>query len=442
MARISRHDPSSVRGFGHVVADHPVQPGEVVAWHAGVHVVLGVPVHAPVQEFRYRVEGVAAHAQAEVGHVVAQAGMHRPAHQPAQPMPDGQVSSQQQGQDRHAQHDRQRDRARQVEQDEARRPHRLAPHRRRVAVDRPHPLAVPVAARTGRVRIAAGCGDHVQAQHRPQPGRLVAAGNVDREQLQQVEEPIRGVLRQHHFAVALRMQRVAVVVAVTHLEVVDVDEAEQAEHAREQLVQPLGPEHRAMSELVDRRALEEGAHHAMRHQRQREQRPQLSREQQPHQRAGRGPQQQVADAVQAAAQVAAPHQFAQQRRLHRRPVPLDPKVAPHLGHRPEAAARGSHRPVARVGSHRTLRLLIHPPRVRWLPRHAAPITSPRAAVPGGAASGSRRTLGGLTAPITPRAASVPVRRWPGCDRSPPPVAPPSSPPGRCSAGWRRYAGSR
>ena len=133
------------------------------------------------------------------------------------------------------------------------------------------------------------------------------------------------------------MQRVAVVVAVAHLEVVDVDEAEQAEHAREQPVQPLGPEHRAMSELVDRRALEEGAHHAVRHQRQREQRPQLRREQQPRQRAGRGPQQQVADAVQAAAPVATPHQLAQQCRLHRRPVPLDPesRAAP----RPAAGSR-------------------------------------------------------------------------------------------------------
>ena len=215
------------------------------------------------------------------------------------------------------------------------------------------------------------------------------------------------------------MQRVAVVVAVTHLEVVDVDEAEQAEHAREQLVQPLGPEHRAVSELVDRRALEEGAHHAVRHQRQREQRPQLSREQQPRQRAGRGPQQQVADAVQATAPVAAPHQFAQQRRLYRRPVPLDPKVAPHLRQRPKFAGPGSHRSVASRRIH-----------VRFLYKYTANrgLATPRPRL-------IRRAPRG-------RAASVPVRRCPGCDGWPPPAPPPSSTPARCSVGWRRSAGSR
>ena len=90
-------------------------------------------------------------------------------------------------------------------------------------VDRPHPLAVEVAAVAGRRRVAVQGGDHGAAQEGPQGRRLVAASDVEREQLQQVED---ATGEAHHFAIAGGVQRVAVMVAVAQLEVVHVVRAE------------------------------------------------------------------------------------------------------------------------------------------------------------------------------------------------------------------------
>ena len=72
----------------HVVGHRAMQGLQVVAGHAREHVVFEMPVHAPVEELRQRVERDRAHAFAEIGHVVAQAAMHRHADEIAQPVRD------------------------------------------------------------------------------------------------------------------------------------------------------------------------------------------------------------------------------------------------------------------------------------------------------------------------------------------------------------------
>ena len=72
----------------HVVFHRPVQLLEVVARHPGIHVMLQMPVHAPVDELREWIEGDRPHALSEVGHVVAQAAMHRRADEIGVPVRD------------------------------------------------------------------------------------------------------------------------------------------------------------------------------------------------------------------------------------------------------------------------------------------------------------------------------------------------------------------
>ena len=70
---LAPHAEQAPRGGGQVVADGGVEEGQVVAGDVGVHVVLGVVVHVPVEEGDERVQGKGAAAEAEVGGVGAQA---------------------------------------------------------------------------------------------------------------------------------------------------------------------------------------------------------------------------------------------------------------------------------------------------------------------------------------------------------------------------------
>ena len=58
--------------MGQFVLDELVQSREVVARHAGVHVMLRVVVHVPVEELKYGVQVQRAAAKAEIRHVVPQ----------------------------------------------------------------------------------------------------------------------------------------------------------------------------------------------------------------------------------------------------------------------------------------------------------------------------------------------------------------------------------
>ena len=63
-----------------------MQPPEAVAGHGGVHVMLDVVVHPPVQEVGDGIQPDGPDAQAEIRHVVTQANVHRHADEIPQPV--------------------------------------------------------------------------------------------------------------------------------------------------------------------------------------------------------------------------------------------------------------------------------------------------------------------------------------------------------------------
>ena len=87
-------------------------------------------------------------------------------------------------------------------------------------------------------------------QRRHQSQGLVAAGDVDGEELQQIEEAERGRHRHHLLAIARDEQGVAMVVAVAESIHLEVEPPQEGEDAKEPLVEPSRPEHRRVAELV------------------------------------------------------------------------------------------------------------------------------------------------------------------------------------------------
>ena len=75
-------------------------------------------------------------------------------------------------------------------------------------------------------------------------------GDVEGEELQQVERAQRRLGRQRDLLVGARVQGVDVVVGVAHRVLVEVPPPEHAEDPQEEPVQPPGPEHGAVAELV------------------------------------------------------------------------------------------------------------------------------------------------------------------------------------------------
>lgn len=57
------------------MADHFVKLAEIVAGHGGIHVVLDVVVHLPIEKPNHRVECEGAAAEAEVADIVLEADM-------------------------------------------------------------------------------------------------------------------------------------------------------------------------------------------------------------------------------------------------------------------------------------------------------------------------------------------------------------------------------
>ena len=57
------------------MADHFVKLAEIVAGHRGIHVVLDVVVHLPIEKSNHRVECECAAAEAEIADIVLEADM-------------------------------------------------------------------------------------------------------------------------------------------------------------------------------------------------------------------------------------------------------------------------------------------------------------------------------------------------------------------------------
>ena len=233
-----------------------------------------------------------------------------------------------------------------VEQQHYPRPaNRLAPLFRVRLVQRDDPL---LGAHPDRLGVADRVRPHRQserrghgvAQDRPQPAAHRPAGDVDGQQLQHVQPAQRRRLRQHHLAVAVRVQRVAVVVGVAQRVVVVVEPRQRRKDAQEDAVEPLGLEHGAVVQLVARRA-EKAAEGAVQVERQREADPRLLQEQVVRNRRGGGEQGQVAPRLQPPLQVAALHQAAQRPRLDRAAIPAHALGAGNLVQRRTDNRHGS-----------------------------------------------------------------------------------------------------
>ena len=179
------------------------------------------------------------------------------------------------------------------------------------------------------------------------------AGQVDAEQLQHEQDAHRRRLRQHHLAVAVRVQRVAMMVGVAERVVIGIEPGDQREQAQKEPVQRLGAEHGAVIELVRRRAQKAGVG-PVREQRDGERHPLLPCEEVVGHQGGAG---QVADHPQRlppALQIAAPHELPQQPRVDGAPIPLDAQRTAHVGQRKTHSA------------HNNQRLQPGAPAVKWL----------------------------------------------------------------------------
>ena len=57
------------------MTDHFVKFAEIVAWHGGIHVVLNVVVHLPIEESKDWIEREGAATEAEITDIVLEADM-------------------------------------------------------------------------------------------------------------------------------------------------------------------------------------------------------------------------------------------------------------------------------------------------------------------------------------------------------------------------------
>ena len=133
------------------------------------------------------------------------------------------------------------------------------------------------------------------SQRRDDNGRYQAAfaesspalrQQIDREHLQHEIRCQRWRQRQQVLPVALRMQRVTMVIGVAAGIIEGIPPTDQAEEIEEDLVQPLGFEDGAMPQLVRRCAGEEAGHGTVKEKRDQHSQPQLIPPKAKYQRAG------------------------------------------------------------------------------------------------------------------------------------------------------------
>ena len=196
-------------------------------------------------------------------------------------------------------------------------------------------------------------------------GQVAEAGEVEGQLLNDQPQPDIQQLGVHYdarigvkagqLAVALRVEGVAMMVDVAQIVLVGIPERQQAEDALEEAVEPSGAEHRAVAELVigDER---EGSDRAVAPQRHSKRQPHRLREEIGGERTRSGDQAEVAHGLKRPAQVAAPHQAPQRRRVDGGAVPLDPQVLPNLLERRELS--GAHRRRGCLLTHRGEFLLV------------------------------------------------------------------------------------
>ena len=67
----------SVRARGKVMFNEAVQPAKAITGNRGIHVMLGVIIHVPVEKFRQRIQGERPAAEPEIRDVILQADMLR-----------------------------------------------------------------------------------------------------------------------------------------------------------------------------------------------------------------------------------------------------------------------------------------------------------------------------------------------------------------------------
>ena len=178
----------------------------------------------------------------------------------------------------------------------------------------------------------------VEATHRRADREAELADHpaqVEREHLEDHQGMQRRVERQQHLSIPVRVQRVAMVVRVTHPVFVVVPEGQHAQDAQEDAIPDRRAEHRTVPQFVVRRARQEGAHGAEEPEEDAEQQPLPLDEEEGRQRPqGRG-QPNVSQRLREALAVAALHQLPERGLLDRAAVPLHPQRLAHLTHRRE-----------------------------------------------------------------------------------------------------------
>ena len=209
---------------------------QVVAGHRGVHVVLEMPVHVPVEKLRDGVEGDGAHALPEVGDVAPQPAVHGHADEVPEPVGKECGSRNKNRHDGFSDSGEERNDGHVSEQHGTGPPHGLHPL---------FPVSLVELRTPGIERVVEAVQRdlHEVLQSWYQAPRLVSARDVEREQLREVEDAQRWYDRQHLLAVPLHEEREAVVVAVAEPVDLEVHPAQEGEDPQEGFVEPPRPEH-------------------------------------------------------------------------------------------------------------------------------------------------------------------------------------------------------
>ena len=96
---------------------------------------------------------------------------------------------------------------------------------------------------------------------------------IDGEQLQHKGRSQRRFHRQQHFAIAFRVQGIAMMVGMAAGIIKGIPPADQAEEIKEELVKPLGLEHRAVPEFVSAVSPNKGGNRAVKEKRDEKRQP-------------------------------------------------------------------------------------------------------------------------------------------------------------------------
>ena len=320
MAHLAPCAGEGARG-GHVFVNGLVEFGEVVAGDSGEHVVFCVPVHVPVKEFGDGVEGDGADAATEVGDVRAEAAVHGEADEVFEPVGDEDVSADEDGEDGIADEEAGDDDDGVEEQQESGPGDGAFAGFGLILVEGGEPIVV-VAVEGGQDDPFEGVVDGIAFDE---------VGEVDGEQLQEAKEAQGGGAGQDDFAIALGVEGVAVVIGVAHGVFVVVPPAEQAVDVEEGAVEGGGFEDGAVGEFVHGEATEEGADRAVAEQGDGEGDPPSLDEAVEGDRAGSGPEGEMADGLGGAAEVASPHERAELIAGDGGAIPLDAEFLADLG---------------------------------------------------------------------------------------------------------------